>query len=123
MEEITRAYAKSKSAATFSGVTTTTVKPFTRLFDEHGEELKEMIKLIRGKFEYVWASVGGESWRGEHGYATLAVSISLNMLFAMKNQPAPEPSSFITHETNNNNNQDSIQQEKTSSSSPSGKLF
>lgn len=105
MEEITKAYSKSKSFSASSW----SIGKFTRIFDEQGKELKEMNKIMELyvksneenkkkkddelKSLFVWVSRGEN--RREHKDATLALSISLNMLFAMKNPPPPEPTSFI----------------------------
>lgn len=97
MEEITKAYMKSRPASKPASALT----KFTRIFDDRGEELKEMGKLVNGNFEFVWVSQG-EPWR-EHKDATLALSLSLNLMFAMKNPPPQPVASYITVENPDEN--------------------
>lgn len=92
LDEITKNYQKNNSS--FASM----VK-FTRMFTDKGEEIKEITKLLNGSLEFVCVSQG-ENWK-EHKEITLALSVNLNMLFAMKtgqyestkftSEPEPEP--------------------------------
>jgi len=55
---------------------------YTRVFNEFGEEIKQVAKLTNN--EKIWVSMG-ENWIGE-GTPTVAVSLKLDMLFSMRNQ-------------------------------------
>jgi hypothetical protein len=61
---------------------------YTRVFNEFGEEIKQVAKLTNN--EKIWVSMG-ENWIGE-GTPTVAVSLKLDMLFSMRNQIENAPS-------------------------------
>ncbi len=62
--------------------TSTKAIKYTRVFNEFGDEIKQVAKLTNN--EKIWVSMG-ENWIGE-GTPTVAVSIKLSMLFSMRNQ-------------------------------------
>ena len=62
--------------------TSTKAIKYTRVFNELGDEIKQVAKLTNN--EKIWVSMG-ENWIGE-GTPTVAVSIKLSMLFSMRNQ-------------------------------------
>ena len=77
--------------------TSTKAIKYTRLFDESGEEIKQVTQLTNN--EKVWVSMG-ENWIGE-GSPTVTVSIRTTMIFSMQNQTATHNQANL-EETNTN---------------------